>query len=51
MPKFLPTSRFKRIDHREFRSNKYKSKGSKECVLDVDLEYPKELCELHMIIL
>ena len=27
--------------------NKYTSNSSKGCVLEVDLEYPKELCELH----
>ena len=27
--------------------NKYTSNSSKECVLEVDLEYPRELRELH----
>ena len=27
--------------------NKYTSSSSKGCVLEIDLEYPKELCELH----
>ena len=45
MPKFLPTSRFKWIDPKEFDLNKYTDNSSKECVLEVDLEYPKELRE------
>ena len=27
--------------------NKYTNNASKGCVLEADLEYPKELCELH----
>ena len=27
--------------------NKYTSNSSKECVLEIELEYPKELPELH----
>ena len=45
--KFLPTNGFKWIDPKEFDSNKYSSNSAKGCVLEVDLEYPKELCELH----
>ena len=45
--KFLSTSRFKWINPKEFDLNKYSSNSSKGCVLEVDLEYPKELCELH----
>ena len=45
--KCLPTSGSKWIDPKEFDLNKYASNGSKECVLDVDPEYPKELRELH----
>ena len=45
--KFLPTSVFKWIDPKEFDLNKYTSHSSKGCVLEVDLEYPKELRELH----
>ena len=45
--KFLPTSSFKWIDPKEFDLNKYTSNSSKGCVLEVDLEYPKELLELH----
>ena len=35
------------IDQKEFDLNKYTSKSSKGSVLEVDLEYPKELRELH----
>ena len=45
--KFLPTSGFKWIDPKELDLNKYTSNSSKGCVLEVDLEYPKELQELH----
>ena len=45
--KFLPARGFKWIDPKEFGLNKYTSNSSKECVLEVDLEYPKELRELH----
>ena len=47
MPKFHSTSGFKWIDPKEFDLNKYTSNSSKGCVLEVDLEYPKELRELH----
>ena len=47
MSRFLLTSRFKRIDSKEFDLNRYTSNSSKGCVLEVDLEYPKELHELH----
>ena len=46
MSKFFPTSRFKWIDSKEFDLNKYTNNSSKECVLEVDLEYPKELYKL-----
>ena len=45
--KFLPTSSFKWIDSKEFELNKYTSSSWKGCVLEVDLEYAKELYELH----
>ena len=32
---------------KEFDLNKYTSHSSKGCVFEVDLEYPKELQELH----
>ena len=47
MFKFLPTSGFKWIDPKEFDLNKYTSSSSKGCVLEGDLEYPKELREFH----
>ena len=47
MPKFLPTSGFKWIDTKKFDLNKYTSNTSKRWILEVDLEYPKELRELH----
>ena len=47
MSKFLLTIGFKWIDPKEFDLNKYTSNSSKGCVLEVDLEYPKELRELH----
>ena len=45
--KFLPTSGFKWVDPRQFDLNKYTSNSSKRSVLEVDLEHPKELRELH----
>ena len=47
MSKFLLISDFKWIDPKDFDLNKYTSSSSKRCVLLVDLEYPKELWELH----
>ena len=47
MSKFLPANEFKWIDPKEFDLNKYTSNSSKRCVLKVDLEYAKELQELH----
>ena len=47
MSKFLRTSGLKWIDPKNFDSNRYSSNSSKGCVLEVDLEYPKEICELH----
>ena len=47
MSKFLSTSGFKWIDTKEFDLNKYSSNSSKGCVLEIDLEYPKELRELY----
>ena len=35
------------IDPKKFNLNKYNSNSSKGCVLEVDLEYPKELWNLH----
>ena len=48
MSKFFPISGFKWIAPKEFDlNNKYTSNNSKGCVLELDLEYPKELQELH----
>ena len=47
LSKFLPASGFKWIDPKEFELNKYTSNGSKGCVLEVDLEYPKDLRTLR----
>ena len=41
--KFIPTGEFQCIDPKEFDSNKCTSNSSKGCVLEVDIEYPKEL--------
>ena len=42
MSKFLPTIGFRWRDPIEFDLNKYTSNSSAGCVLEVDLEYPKE---------
>ena len=47
MSTFLPTSGFTWIDPMEFHLNKYTSNSSKVCILEVDFEYPENLCELH----
>ena len=41
MSKFLPSSGFKGIDHKEFDLNKYSSNNSKGCFLEVDFECRK----------
>ena len=45
--KFLPMSAFKWIELKELDFNKYTSISSKGWVVEFDLEYPKELQELH----
>ena len=40
------TSSFKWIDPKEFHLQKYTNNSFKGCILEVDLEYPKELQEL-----
>ena len=47
MSKFVPAGGFTWIDPKKFDLNKYTSSSSKGCVLEVDLEYPKELGELY----
>ena len=47
MSKFIPTCGFTWIDHKELDMNKYSRNISKGCVLEVDLEYPKELREVR----
>ena len=47
MPKFLQTSRFKCADPKEFDLNEYTSNSLGGCVLELNLEYPIELRELH----
>ena len=47
MSKFLPTSGFKWIDPEEYDLNKYTSNSLKRCVLEANLEYPKELRKLN----
>ena len=47
MSKFIPVVAFKWIDPKEFDSNKYRSSSLKSFVLEVYLEYLRELCELN----
>ena len=47
MSQLFPTSGFRWIDPKEFDLNIYASNSSKGCVLEVDLEYHKELRELY----
>ena len=47
MSKFLPTCGFKWIDPKDFDSNRYSGNSSEGCVLEVALEYHKELCQLR----
>ena len=50
MSKFLSTSGFKWIDPENVDLNKYTSNSSKGCVLEVDVEYTKELHNYKMTI-
>ena len=45
--KFLATSGFKSRDPKEVDLNKQNNNSSKGCVLEVDIENLKHLCELH----
>ena len=47
MSTFLPATGCKWLDPKKFDLNKYPSNSSKGCVLKVNLEYPKELGEIH----
>ena len=47
MFKFFATRRFKLIDPKQLDVNKYAGNILKGCVLEVDLEYPKEKRDLH----
>ena len=47
MSKFLPTSGLKWNNHKELDLNKHTSNNFKGFILEVDLEHPKELRELH----
>ena len=47
MSEFLSTNGLRWIDPKEFDLNKYTNNGSKGYILEIDLEYPKELRELH----
>ena len=47
MSKFLPRTHFKWLHPKKFDLNKYTCNNSKGCVVEVDLEYSKELRELH----
>ena len=40
---------FQQVDSKEFDMNKYTGDSSKGCVLEVALEYPKELWELQNV--
>ena len=51
MSKFLQTGKFKWIDPKDFDLDKYNKNSSQCCVLEVDLEYLKELRKLPIIIL
>ena len=45
--KFYPTDPIKGKDSKEFDLNKYSINNLKGCVLEIDLEYPEKLRELH----
>ena len=47
MSKVLPATGFKWIGPKEFNLNKPTSNNSKGCVFEIDLEYAKQLWELH----
>ena len=47
MSKFFLTSGFKGIDPKHFDLNKYTRISLEGCVIEVGLEYPRELHKLH----
>ena len=50
MSQYLPTGNFKWMSDREIKQidlGKYKADGKKGLILEVDLEYPQELHDLH----
>ena len=47
MSKFLPTGGFKWINPTKFDLNKETSNSSKNCLFEVDLEYPIEVHDLQ----
>ena len=54
MSQYLPTGNFKWMTDKEISKidlGKYKADGKKGLILEVDLEYPRELHDMHMTIL
>ena len=47
MNKFLATCGFKWIVPNDFDLNKYSSNNLKDCVLKIEIKYPKQLCDIH----
>ena len=47
MSQYLPTSNFKWMTDKEINLGKYKADGKKGLILEVDLEYPQELHDIH----
>ena len=47
MSKLLATGEFKWIDPKDLDLYEYSKNSSKDFVLEIDFEYPKELRELH----
>ena len=47
MSKYLQTGRFKWLNPVKFNLDKYDNDSLRGCVLKVDIEYLKELHELH----
>ena len=50
MSQYLPTGNFREMTDKEINKidlGKYKTNGKKGLILEVDLEYPRELHDLH----